>query len=182
MPHRTFRRIPASTPDLIQPTLDPSPYWPYFLRSPMVTVSQSGFNMGSDLVLTGRIRARFGPRFQKSSKNRYFRNRTILNGSNNAGSVGISFQKQANLALQKLSRFKRLLWGSKRIISGSILPPFGKRSPNYPINSIRFVIFTFYTFLALFGWTRGHHFRFFRKVLREKCTRKKNPEIALNVL
>ena len=112
----------------------------------MVTVSQSGFNMGSDLVLTGRIRARFGPRFQKSSKNRYFRNRTILNGSNNAGSVGKSFQKQANLALQKLSRFKRLLWGSKRIISGSILPPFGKRSPNYPINSTRFVIFTSYTF------------------------------------
>ena len=38
--------------------------------------------------------------------------------------------------------------------------------------------FTSYTFLALFGWTLGHHFRFFRKVLREKCTRKKIPEIV----
>jgi len=96
-----FTRIPVSTPYLMQPTLDPSPYQPYFLRSPIVTVSQSGFKTGSIWILGGRIRARFGLRFQKSSKNRYFRNRTILNGSNNAGSVGKSFLKQADLALQK---------------------------------------------------------------------------------
>jgi hypothetical protein len=85
-----FTRIPVSTPYLMQPTLDPSPYQPYFLRSPIVTVSQSGFKTGSIWILGGRIRARFGLRFQKSSKNRYFRNRTILNGSNNAGFVGKS--------------------------------------------------------------------------------------------
>ena len=101
MPHRTFRHIPASNFNLIQPTQNPSPYQPYFLRSLIVTVSQSGFNMGSDWVLIERIRARFGLRFQKSSKNRYFRNRTIFNGSNSAGSVGKSFLKRANLALQK---------------------------------------------------------------------------------
>ena len=130
----------------MQPTLNPSPYQPYSLWSPLVTVSQSGFNMGSVWILEGEIRARFGLRFQKSSKNRYFRNRTIFNGSDNVGSVGKSSRKQANLALQKQSRLKRVLWGSKRIISGSILPPFGKRSQNYPINLTWFVIFTSYRF------------------------------------
>ena len=95
-----FTRIPASAPYLIQPTLNPCPYQPYSLLSPIMTVSQSGFNMGSDWVLTGRIRAHFGLRSQKSSKNRYFRNLTILNGSNRAGSVGKSFLKRANVALQ----------------------------------------------------------------------------------
>ena len=97
-----------------------------------MTVGQSGFNMGSDWVLTGRIRARFGLRFQKSSKNRYFRNRTIFNGFDSAGSVGKSFLKQANLALQKQSRFKRVLMGLQTHYIGLNSTPVWQTEPELP--------------------------------------------------
>jgi len=31
MPHRFCRQVPASNPNLMQPTLNPSPYWPYYI-------------------------------------------------------------------------------------------------------------------------------------------------------
>ncbi len=54
--------------------------------------------------------------------------------------TGRSTLKWANLHVGNYSRFKRARCGSKRIIWGSNLSPFGNRSSIYPVNSTRFVI------------------------------------------